>query len=45
MFNSIIGQNNVVLDETLIQIIDEGLAVLDNRSVYDIEKMITSRDR
>tara|TARA_R110002074_G_C12503876_1_gene662815 strand:- start:734 stop:1927 length:1194 start_codon:yes stop_codon:yes gene_type:complete len=41
MFNSIIGQNNVILDETLIEIIDEGLAVLDNTQYSDIEKMIT----
>ena len=41
MFNTIIGQNNVVLDESLIQIIDEGLAVLDNDQYDDIEKMVT----
>ena len=41
MFNSFIGCSNVVLDETMIDIIDEGLAVLESDQYDDIEKMIT----
>ena len=40
-FNSFIGCSNVVLDETIVNIIDEGLAVLESDQYDDIEKMIT----
>ena len=41
MFASFIGADNVVLDESIIDIIDEGLAVLENTQYDDIEKMVT----
>ena len=43
IFTSMVSnQNELVLDETVIDIIDEGLAVIDNTQYEDMEKMITS---
>jgi len=45
MFASFIGANNIVLDESVINIIDEGLAVLENTQYNDIQKMVTCESR
>jgi len=42
LFVEMVAANNLVLDETMIDIIDEGLAVIDNDRYSEIEKMIQS---
>lgn len=41
LYKSFIDSNNIILDESMISIIDEGLAILENNQYDDIEKMIT----
>ena len=41
LYKSFIDSNNIILDESMISIIDEGLAILENNQYDDIEKMVT----